>query len=427
MLGPLRMIRSSGSHNRSIPSKPNADSQVTGRSSSLPGATPHAVPRAWLPQPLRNGVLLTVRMLRPLTLTVLFGLLLGLVGCARWECNLRREAWEAEMRSVAEVACRSRLGGSFGASASQQDYRSGWMEGYYHVLRGGDGTPPVVPTSDYWDPKFRQADQACKVQAWRAGFVDGAAEAIACGHQGYGTVPGDFPQRPLDAFERIYTTDCHLQPPRAQARGSAMELGTAAPTIDLPPLPTPLPPTLEQLGGDEPSWKPSPAGPAPQSASGTELRRRDPEAEPEPVERPRAPAAEDAWESSPSDRAEPGAEEDLLLPPASGDAEDLLLLEDDLASGAPADLEAAFAGLAVAQQRMTAAIQPTNTRLEAPQAARRATRPRSPAALERTSAAHPVSQRVNTARHSDRSLDQPPVQPPVRTAGVPIHSPFSRR
>ena len=32
------------------------------------------------------------------------------------------------------------------------DYRDGWRKGYYDILTGGDGRPPVVPPKKYWKP-----------------------------------------------------------------------------------------------------------------------------------------------------------------------------------------------------------------------------------------------------------------------------------
>ena len=57
------------------------------------------------------------------------------------------------------------------------DYRCGWKAGYYNVLSGGDGRPPVIPPEKYWNPSlFRDCD-SCGQREWCSGFRDGAVTA----------------------------------------------------------------------------------------------------------------------------------------------------------------------------------------------------------------------------------------------------------
>ncbi len=57
------------------------------------------------------------------------------------------------------------------------DYQSGWKKGYYEVLTGGDGRPPLVPPKKYWKPPvFVEHDPSLK-NDWYIGYQDGAASA----------------------------------------------------------------------------------------------------------------------------------------------------------------------------------------------------------------------------------------------------------
>ncbi|MBL8812330.1 MAG: hypothetical protein JNM43_19355 [Planctomycetaceae bacterium] len=55
------------------------------------------------------------------------------------------------------------------------DYKHGWKAGYYDVITGGTGCPPVVAPSKYWTPPlFTQYDPSRR-DDWYRGFQDGAA------------------------------------------------------------------------------------------------------------------------------------------------------------------------------------------------------------------------------------------------------------
>lgn len=54
------------------------------------------------------------------------------------------------------------------------DYSSGWKAGYYDVITGGDGRPPVVAPKKYWQPPvFFEHDPRGRDE-WYTGFQDGA-------------------------------------------------------------------------------------------------------------------------------------------------------------------------------------------------------------------------------------------------------------
>lgn len=55
------------------------------------------------------------------------------------------------------------------------DYKHGWKAGYYDVITGGTGCPPVVAPHKYWTPPvFTQYDPSRR-DDWYRGFQDGAA------------------------------------------------------------------------------------------------------------------------------------------------------------------------------------------------------------------------------------------------------------
>jgi hypothetical protein len=55
------------------------------------------------------------------------------------------------------------------------DYKSGWKAGYYDVITGGPGCPPVIAPKKYWKtPVFCEHDPS-KRNDWYCGFQDGAA------------------------------------------------------------------------------------------------------------------------------------------------------------------------------------------------------------------------------------------------------------
>ena len=55
------------------------------------------------------------------------------------------------------------------------DYREGWKKGYYDVLTGGDGRPPVVPPKKYWKPPVFTQHDPSRQDEWYTGYQDGAS------------------------------------------------------------------------------------------------------------------------------------------------------------------------------------------------------------------------------------------------------------
>lgn len=59
------------------------------------------------------------------------------------------------------------------------DYRDGWKKGYYDVLTGGDGRPPVVPPKKYWKPPVFTEHDPSRQNDWYTGYQDGVSCAKA--------------------------------------------------------------------------------------------------------------------------------------------------------------------------------------------------------------------------------------------------------
>ena len=55
------------------------------------------------------------------------------------------------------------------------DYKSGWKAGYYDVITGGTGCPPVIAPKKYWKPPVFFEHDPGKRNDWYCGFQDGAA------------------------------------------------------------------------------------------------------------------------------------------------------------------------------------------------------------------------------------------------------------
>ena len=55
------------------------------------------------------------------------------------------------------------------------DYRSGWKAGYYDVITGGSGCPPLIAPKKYWKPPVFTEHDSSKRNDWYSGFQDGAA------------------------------------------------------------------------------------------------------------------------------------------------------------------------------------------------------------------------------------------------------------
>lgn len=55
------------------------------------------------------------------------------------------------------------------------DYRKGWKAGYYEVLTGGSGCPPLLAPRQYWRPPVFFEHDPCRRDDWYCGYQDGVA------------------------------------------------------------------------------------------------------------------------------------------------------------------------------------------------------------------------------------------------------------
>ena len=108
-------------------------------------------------------------------MTVLAGLLVTVTaGCAGFD-DMRYEHVQKKRTCSAWRCYDSQSSCHYGC-----DYEEGWKAGYYDVLTGGCGEPPVVAPRKYWNPHkiINHCDQ--KRNRWYVGFQDGAAAAKRC-------------------------------------------------------------------------------------------------------------------------------------------------------------------------------------------------------------------------------------------------------
>ncbi|TWT68114.1 hypothetical protein [Crateriforma conspicua] len=98
------------------------------------------------------------------------------------------------------------------------DYRSGWIDGYYDTLTGGDGCPPSIAPARYWDPKQILEDCDNRRHAYYSGWQDGAAAASRCPDTHY-----------LKVWE-----SCECEFPRCEQPCCPTSGACGCPTLDIP-------------------------------------------------------------------------------------------------------------------------------------------------------------------------------------------------
>jgi hypothetical protein len=99
--------------------------------------------------------------------------LVPLAGCA----SLTDFQYEQTQRSRARAAWHEH-GVATMPSAYAHDYRTGWKDGFYDVVTGGKGCPPVVAPCHYWKPSQILEDRDQARHAYYSGFQDGVAAAL---------------------------------------------------------------------------------------------------------------------------------------------------------------------------------------------------------------------------------------------------------
>lgn len=123
------------------------------------------------------------------------------------------------------------------------DYRCGWKAGYYDVITGGTGCPPVFAPKRYWHPPVLFEHDPTRRNEWYCGFQDGAACAKctpdhhylqtflpgpACCPGGIPTVPAEPNEFPVEHFESAPPTDPMIESSPDAAAAPSTEAGPAA-------------------------------------------------------------------------------------------------------------------------------------------------------------------------------------------------------
>jgi hypothetical protein len=174
------------------------------------------------------------------------------------------------------------------------DYRNGWKAGFYNVITGGDGRPPVIPPKKYWKPPVFVEHDPSRKDDWYAGFQDGAC----CGKS-----------QPDHHFLPTFLPDAHVahevhSHPHHDAQflqGETIGEPYMAPESEMPSQSGPMT-TPESPGAVQPETAPgSPAEP-PKSATEQDYEK-DPEpstSSAQPVKQPGLAAVSYETEASPS-------------------------------------------------------------------------------------------------------------------------------
>jgi hypothetical protein len=101
-------------------------------------------------------------------------MLAPLVGCA----SISDSRYETTQMLRAKSAWRS-LPDCAKSHCYPEDYKLGWCDGYYDVLTGGKGCPPVIAPERYWKPEQILENCDRRRHAYYDGFQDGVACALS--------------------------------------------------------------------------------------------------------------------------------------------------------------------------------------------------------------------------------------------------------
>ena len=107
------------------------------------------------------------------------------------------------------------------------DYRDGWKKGYYAVLTGGDGQPPLVPPKKYWKPPvFTEHDPSLQNE-WYTGYQDGAS--CAKSQPDFHYVPTFLPNSPGSTVHASQSMPAHIHFDYAQPQSGIVEPAPGSP------------------------------------------------------------------------------------------------------------------------------------------------------------------------------------------------------
>lgn len=155
------------------------------------------------------------------------------------------------------------------------DYRDGWKAGYYDVLVGNPGTPPLVPPKKYWKPSEITVSRDKNRHQWYVGFQDGANCAK---------------QQPDTHYLKLWTPP-EACPVPAHHQHAAPFIPPAAPIESFQPAPTPSASPVEAVEPAEVEALPATeAAPLPMPAETSESPLTVPETTPAAPVEPATPS-----------------------------------------------------------------------------------------------------------------------------------------
>ncbi|GEM_PF-1377517 len=136
------------------------------------------------------------------------------------------------------------------------DYRDGWKKGYYDVLTGGDGRPPLVPPKKYWKPPVFTEHDPSGQNDWYTGYQDGAS----CGKSqpDFHYVPTFLPDSCPDGAEGIPSNPAYFPLEHSAQQSVEVETFPASPD-DMAEGAAPVVPRAEASPSGQPV-DPSPNG-----------------------------------------------------------------------------------------------------------------------------------------------------------------------
>jgi len=78
----------------------------------------------------------------------------------------------------------------------REHFGRGFVQGYYDVAQGSDGTVPLFPPQCYWGGKYETAQGQELIRAWFSGYQEGAAVALSHGRGGGSKLPTSWAPSP---------------------------------------------------------------------------------------------------------------------------------------------------------------------------------------------------------------------------------------
>ena len=101
------------------------------------------------------------------------------------------------------------------------DYRDGWKRGYYDVLTGGEGQPPLVPPKKYWKPPVFTKHDPSLQNEWYTGYQDGAS--CAKSQPDFHYVPTFLPHSPGTTVHAAQSMPAYIPFDYAQPQSESFE------------------------------------------------------------------------------------------------------------------------------------------------------------------------------------------------------------